>query len=87
MKQATKKETKVVRKRVVLNISDEDFIRSYQTAKNAGDVASQFGITVGQVHRKAMFMRKHSVPLKAMRRGRNKDWTKAIELARTMLIS
>jgi hypothetical protein len=82
MAKNNKKGTK--RERVVLNITDEDFVTSWQKAASATEVAQELKVSVDQVHRKAMFMRKHNVPLKGMRRGRTKDWNALIEFTKNL---
>ena len=73
--------TKTGKKRVSLNIKDEDIISKWQTSTSPKEVADALNITVKQVHQRAVILRKNKVPLKKMSRGKSKNWQSLIELA------
>jgi len=72
------------KKRVALGIGDMAFVKLWQKSTSAVRVADRLKITPGQASRKAMFMRKHDVPLKTMKRGRTKNWSPLIDLAKSL---
>jgi len=70
------------KKRQKLNISNEQFITTWQTSNSLEDVATKLNITKTQAASKAVAMRQHQIKLKKMHRGRVKeDWNKLVELA------
>lgn len=63
------------------SVSDEEFIRIWQTSRSVREVETKTGLSRQAVNIRSHSMRKHGVPLKKMERV-GKDWSRLIELAK-----
>lgn len=67
------------------DVSDEEFIRVWQTSTSARQVEEKLDMTRQAVNQRFYNFRKHGVPLKKHQRGSTKDWNKLAEFARQFL--